>query len=238
MRWSKPPTRDTSCCRRLLTDVPCLRFGSRRCACEIASELVEDAGHAERWLFLGDSTMRHTVLAFANKERPNGRGPAPRCGLMDYLGMSKASDWVAPKPREGPTMYGLEHPFCTDTKSLMKPDGFSAGTFNVGLREIEYVDVEFPRDVTLQSPTTKTTQETVRVYLGKSSTRDVCVVNTGVHGPFKVDGQTSEETDSKHVQDVAEYIDMLQGHCRSLVWVTTSQVGQDLGLQLQIPRWA
>lgn len=206
-----------------LVDTGGAKFGQTNHDC--GSELVHEILPGEslentRWLFLGDSTMSRLSSAFGFLQKARGNKleknrAMGRCSLMNYMDIPKATNWIHPvSGHEGPVVYGLEHHFCTDAKSSART--FSAAETGM---EMEFLGVEFARDVEMPSLTTKTTQETVMLYLDKTTKRDVCVVNTGLH-----DEQIRDKTDSDHVSDVRWYLNMLQHHCKQLVWLTTNYV--------------
>merc|ERR1719494_1417948 len=90
--------------------------------------------------------------------------------------MKRALQWSPPSTTvEGPLKNGLENHFCSDCSGCR---GF---IYESPFMDIEYIPVEFAKDVEVQTDDTRTTQETVAKYL-KSTTRETIVfVNTGLH---------------------------------------------------------
>ena len=59
---------------------------------------------------------------------------------------------------------------------------FSCGKKKEKKLEMEYIGIEFARDLTLQTERYETTQDNIfRLYLPKLTAFDIIVVNTGVH---------------------------------------------------------
>jgi hypothetical protein len=162
-------------------------------------------------------------------------------------------DWVPPDPSkgEGPVQFGLENPYCMDCKkcwnvliesesayppsSSPRPTfppsstGIDAGTnatFKERHRTIEYLVVEYARDVSIQTLVTSTTQETAAYYLGLKRP-DVCVVSVGlwdaaIHPPVP---------QSLFVTNVERYISLLQRVCHNVVWISVPAVVEDVSIR-------
>ena len=173
-----------------------------------------------KWTLLGDSTMR-LLYAFTEHLFPYKRKLGERCHQETYFGFpeNNIDMWVPPNhsSSEGPVFFGAMkgNEFCSDCSGCASAK--KAALFN---RSLEFLSVEFARDVEVPTAHTKTTQETVALYLDQevsSATDHVCVVNTGLHG------MTVFNDTSKYVENNRWYIDQLLGSkCGSLVWISIS----------------
>jgi len=130
-----------------------------------------------RLVFLGDSTMKYlaeTFKTFFPKGSVTKR--SDNCHTIEeMLMMERAAYWSPPTSTEGPLKNGLENNFCSDCSGCM---GF---LYESQYMDIQYIPVEFARDVELQSSDTRTTQETVVKYLKATSRETILFVNTGLH---------------------------------------------------------
>ncbi|CAG2193881.1 unnamed protein product [Mytilus edulis] len=167
-------------------------------------------------VFLGDSSMQQLFKAILRKKKQcKVRKRADRCNLISYLGQRKRSNWTKPSSTEGPVFYGLKHPFCTDCS------GCSSALFDCGEIKIEYITVEYARDVEIQSTIGNTTQEAVSLYLN-SNLPNVCVVNSGIH-----DMVLPALTDQHYVKNVHFYVQHLVQTCQNVIWICTTAVRGD-----------
>ena len=133
---------------------------------------------------LGDSQMNHVALRLSKLLGNCTRvKTGSRCGEgSGYLGLGNisSSDFVHPGPSEGPVSYGLQNlgSQCRDcniceAKLFECKDGLHS-------MKVEYIAVEFSRDVSLQSSLYRTTQENVGHYLSKQNVSHV-IFNAGLH---------------------------------------------------------
>ena len=184
--------------------------------CKILSAIK---GNYQHWTFLGDSTMMLTarLANFSSKyEREPMHVARGRCSQLKHLGFSalQSNDWVKPNATmgEGPAMYGLEHPSCKDCSGC--------NSYRLGLNQtLEYLAVEFARDVEMQTSMTKTTQETTALYLSRlGDYGTACVVNSGVHD-LAIQPKIGMHV---YVANVKEYLTLLQPVCDALIWLGTS----------------
>ncbi|CAG2205017.1 unnamed protein product [Mytilus edulis] len=167
-------------------------------------------------VYLGDSCMYHLFMAILGKTRScKVRKQASRCSLISYFGQQKLYNWTKPSSIEGPVWYGLTHPFCTDCSKC------NSALFHCGETKIEYISVEYARDVEIQSTIGNTTQEAVSLYLNSSFT-NVCVVNSGIH-----DMMLPALTDQLYVQNVQFYVQHLVHTCQNVIWISTTAVRGD-----------
>ena len=164
-------------------------------------------------------------------QHPNMRvlKSAGRCDMLEYLGFRRAARWIPPdNRREGPEAgnYAHTHPFCISIKSqyaikeacdrLVRGPKGAAKTVTVVL---EYLPVVQARDVMLQSPTTPTTQHTVAAYYQRHR-QDVCILNAGLH-----EERMHDLSHLAYVANVDQFIGLLAGHCRAMIWLSTSKTG-------------
>ncbi|XP_052084424.1 uncharacterized protein LOC127721669 [Mytilus californianus] len=180
-------------------------------------------------VFLGDSSMYRLFMTIMRKKRScNVLKQANRCNLISYLGQQRRSKWTKPSSTEGPYSYGLTHPFCTDCS------GCSSALYNCEDIKIEYISVEYARDVEIQSTTSNSTQGAVSLYLNSNFT-NVCVVNSGLH-----DMILPALTDRHYVKNVHFYVQHLVQTCQNVIWISTTAVRGDKGFpqnNRRIHRW-
>ncbi|CAC5392734.1 unnamed protein product [Mytilus coruscus] len=169
-------------------------------------------------VFLGDSCMYRLFLTIMRKKGfCKIKKQVNRCSLISYLGKKRCSKWTKPSSTEGPYSYGLTHPFCTDCS------GCNSALYNCGEIKIEYISVEYARDVEIQSTTSNTTQEAVSLYFNSNFT-NVCVVNSGFH-----DMVLPALTDRLYVKNVHFYVQHLVQTCQNVIWISTTAVRGDKG---------
>ena len=156
-----------------------------------------------------------------------------RCGFLDYVKMEKQPNntWNKPSRTQGPTMYGLGHPYCSDlagfTNNMYQSDD--------GEHYMEYLVVEYAQDVENQTPETETTQETTALYLKKqlhdknmTSNDNVCVLNTGIHDQNLCRNLTHlNECEDAYLQNVASYLKLLDPVCGKFIWIGITPVRGD-----------
>jgi hypothetical protein len=179
------------------------------------------------WIFLGDSTMRHTFDSLEELIPYNhtlSKLAIDRCGSLGYFHFP-FGNWVAPNFTlgEGPVAYGFEHIFCPDAALCFNKRHISHDDtitrhyhHHHHSRFVEFLTVEFALDVELPTPWTRTTQETVALYLKNQtlpSNDTVCVVNTGTH-----DMAIPMMTTELYVGNVKRYLSLLQPFCGNIIW--------------------
>ena len=151
---------------------------------------------------------------------------------------------------EGPTGYGLEHPHCSDCS------GCNADFLECEIKEPivnwqqvvdardsirfgGYFNVEFCRDVELQTPLFHTTQENVAFYLSNAFNsqsnlkiwqKPICIVSSASH-----DMTIQNLTTALYVRNVRWYLSFLELQCESLIWIAytapaTDNYQQKIGL--------
>jgi hypothetical protein len=167
-------------------------------------------------LFLGDSTYSKfagyvtgswqqifPTAAFFEKSSP--------CERLSYYRLPRGN-WVPPdrSKGEGPNM--ASSPFCGDCADC-KSGRIASGGKPYGW---EYLFVEYARDVEQPSTTTKTSQETVALYLKQSPHPSrLCVVNTGLYD-MALPGITVDV----FLNNLKDYLHGIAPSCQNIVWVT------------------
>uniref|UniRef100_A0A7R9ZKF4 Uncharacterized protein n=1 Tax=Craspedostauros australis TaxID=1486917 RepID=A0A7R9ZKF4_9STRA len=181
------------------------------------------------WVFLGGYDMSQVVHYISLQwphESLNIKSRRDPCKNIEYYKIPRRVPWTAPNATlgEGPVGYGKDHPYCTDSQRV----------WNVLLdvptqqdKYVEYLVVEYARDVSIPSHVTKTTQETAALYLSNKSP-EVCVANTGLHDASIVDPKTGEPLPiDVYIHNVDAYITLLARTCRHVVWVGLSAIMED-----------
>jgi hypothetical protein len=146
--------------------------------------------------------------------------------------------WVYPSNLhrgEGPHSYGKQTPMCTDcsgcnnrkfgTQATNKPvvgDKQQQQQQQQQQPYMEFLAVEFSRDVEAQSPAMSltTTQETVAFYLSHKldpPSSHVCVVNAGLH-----DMSLKGKTAPRYADHVRRYLQLLEPQCHIVIWIACS----------------
>ena len=176
-------------------------------------------------VFLGDSTMLRLFEAIRRQLveaqdidttlSNNFCISHDNCLLNEYLNVSKDIAWKQPdRYIEGPTGNvnhpGEIKPWCSDCVSCKaKKCG-----------HLEYLPVEFARDVTIQTPRYATTQQLVGTYLTIAPV-GLCIVNAGLHDMEIAAGQM---TSQQYAENVHFYMTQLSVGCKLTVWLHTSSV--------------
>jgi hypothetical protein len=170
--------------------------------------------------------------------------------------------WTIPNHQkgEGPVNYGKQNPWCMDCLKcwnvLLSPLSSAASTptststsppslpLAQELQYLEYLAVEYARDVSVPSVAGNTTQETTAYYL-RSKRPQVCVLHTGMLDatiPF-VDTTSSDSTmmpDAIFHDNMGRFISLLQRSCSNVIWVTLHAVVESdeiVQTNCQLRRW-
>jgi hypothetical protein len=168
------------------------------------------------------------------------------CQNLLYYKLPASKQWTLPDPKykgEGPIGYGLKNPYCTDCRNCWNvrmdaPASSSSSSSSSSTTEsessvtdsnikpkqqyIEYLVVEYTRDVTIPTLVTNTTQETVAYYL-KSQLPEVCVVSVGlldamIYPPV---------SQTMFVKNMDRYISLLQRVCGNVIWISIPAIIED-----------
>ena len=183
--------------------------------------IVKDVG-LQGVLFLGDST----IARFWREARElQHRNPVSakiittsRCNWLQSFGIKPSTVWKEPnRTREGPVLYGSEHHWCTDCSGcnsfVVIPKRKEESFFLM-----DYIAVEFARDVEMQSINGNTTQETLSKYLKQQGKLySLCVMNSGFH-----DQKIKELNTDGYVLNVKEYLELILPVCLHIIWIETT----------------
>lgn len=175
-------------------------------------------------VILGDSQMNQVALRLS-KLLGNCTivKTGSRCGEVSgylELGNISSSDFVHPGRSEGPVAYGLQNlgSDCRDcniceAKLFECKDGLHR-------MKVEYIAVEFARDVSLQSSLYRTTQENVGHYLSKQNVSHV-IFNAGLH-----DSGLEDASGKSYRENLIWYSGVLRSFMplASFLWVDTVPV--------------
>lgn len=166
-----------------------------------------------------------------------------RCNLNSAFGMPYADAWVPPRPGErvGPTNHGAENPYCYDGSgsfpSLLRcapldpdADNDAAGgprprcdADRMRHRYGGYVPVEYARDVEVQTPDFRTTQENLAAFVEREWNdpatvrewgRPVCVLGNGNH-----DARIKGITTGHYLKNVRFLLETFSRVCAHMVWI-------------------
>jgi hypothetical protein len=187
--------------------------------------LMSDLHEQPSWVFLGDSSMA-TLAYYVSLKWPfdslNTTSQRHACQNIQYYRLPPPSDgWVPPDPTkgEGPIDYGVAHPYCMDCQKCWNV------LMNVPTSEdtyVEYLVVEYARDVSIPTQVTQTTQETAAYYLNLKSPK-VCVASAGlldasIDPPITID---------LYIQNVDAYLELLTRTCQSVIWIGIPAIFED-----------
>jgi hypothetical protein len=179
------------------------------------------------WIFLGDEGMAKVAYYISLRwpfESLNITSNRHSCENLDYYKLPPLrGPWNPPDANkgEGPAGYGKEHPYCTDSQKNwnVKMDVPTSQT-----QYVEYLVVEYARDVTLPTRVTKTTQETASYYLSTKNPA-VCVVSAGLHDA-SIDPAISIDM---YIQNVDTYLTHLTRVCQRVLWIGIPAVVESEG---------
>jgi len=131
-------------------------------------------------LLIGDSTMKRTAIALAhNLLQCSKIREQDRCDFAKYFGIQYENRTAAQIPvGSGPLHYGKRNRGCQDCSSCASTTWSCAD----GL-ELQYLGIEFAKDVIYRTENFKTTQESIILgYIPRILTRiSLCIFNTGLH---------------------------------------------------------
>jgi hypothetical protein len=147
------------------------------------------------------------------------------CQNLVYYGLPPPDDgWRDPKPEmgEGPIGVGMEHHFCMDCTNCWNV-AMTSGPSDRNL-SVEYLVVEYARDVSLPSRVTTTTQQTVTYYLGqKRIPPSVCVATAGLNDAAILPPVPQDV----YIENVDRYLGLLQRTCDYVIWIGLHAVVED-----------
>ena len=173
------------------------------------------------WVFLGDNGMSNIPYFLSLKWPGKNLTVSTRrnpCQNLVYYGLSPPENgWQEPNPElgEGPTGIGKEHHFCMDCENCWNV-AMESGPADDQDLSVEYLVVEYARDVSLPSQVTTTTQQTVSYYLGQKKTPpSVCVASAGLNDAA-IEPRIPQDV---YVQNVDKYLGLLQRVCDNVIWI-------------------
>jgi len=193
--------------------------------------LAEPTSSAKKFYFLGDSTIFRLYNALATETDKNHTVVKMQQGVdkWTYLEMPHTDDerfdnWFKPNitKGEGPVTFAgwpwrMDCSTCGNVLIELMTNGVQA----------EWLGVEYTRDVSFPTNVTKTTQETVGLYMQQQSIKHgitkeqtVCIASAGLHD-FKIANFTTE----MHLANVRDYQHILRQHCGVMIWKGISAVG-------------
>jgi hypothetical protein len=156
-------------------------------------------------VFIGDSQMRSLRASFQSLY-PNGnckedsKQRAGRCGIVKkYFRLKEPSVWVPPNHTllEGPISHGLQNPDCNDMRSTWGVHRCKAPATG-SAAALEFLGVEYARDVEMQNALFNTTQDSAIHCLRRSADRaSAIVVNTGIHDALLVSSQLCPDLETR-----------------------------------------
>ncbi len=182
----------------------------------------------QSWAFLGDAGMANIPYFLsvqwpvANLTIRTRRNP---CQNLIYYGLPPPHDgWKQPIPElgEGPTGLGKDRPYCMDCSHCWNVKMESGPDADL---TVEYLVVEYARDVSLPSRVTNTTQETALFYLNQKPP-SVCVASAGLNDAA-VQPPIAQEL---YLQNVDKYLGLLQRTCKHVLWISLHAVVESDGV--------
>lgn len=182
---------------------------------------------------LPDQRPRHILLAGdSTMARFNGRLPlkamhgqlpivakrSSRCDLLEYYGLARATEWIAPDDRlEGPVAFGLHNSFCTDCRGCNATLRTVMDAATNDTWTYEFLPVEFARDREFPTAAGATTsQEAVGQYLAATYPRDLCVLSAAIHDVIL------NITAVRFADNVLDYLDIVRPFCSKIIWLLPS----------------
>lgn len=128
-------------------------------------------------LFVGDSTMINIarfVGAFLGCSQAQ---ESPRCNTTAYYGLEHVNRRWPPGACEGPVYYGL-----TQRQACMDCSGCASIRFHCNSTdELEFIGIEFAKDLEVQTALYETTQENIFHSYLQHRQLDFIFINTGLH---------------------------------------------------------
>lgn len=170
------------------------------------------------WVLLGDNGMAK-VADFISQKWPfdsyNATSYRNSCRNMAYYGLPPPTQgWSEPNAAlgEGPLAIGRSSPYCTDCTKCWNV--LMEGPKSAEKQYVEYLVIEYSRDVALPTQVTTTTQETAAHYL-EAKSPGVCIASTGLNDAA-IDPPISDDLYLKNSDD---YLRLLQQACKSVIWI-------------------
>lgn len=157
---------------------------------------------------------------------------APNCRRVEYMRLTKGT-WTRPDYAlgEGPNVAGSRQPFCGDCDDCKSGKiGSNGKPYNW-----EYLFTEYARDVEMPTKDTKTSQETVALYLKKNPQASrLCVLNIGL-----MDMALPGITVDIFIKNAKDFLNLISPHCQTIVWtsMTSTQTSNTIQTNAKIDEW-
>ena len=208
--------------------------GSTDCQSKMMPRLKSKSSY----VFLGDQHMAKLAQAvsvnwpFENEPLNTTTTRRHPCQNLAYYGLPPPHDgkWIPPDSTgkgEGPVAYGKDHPYCQDCRKcwniLMETyqQPSQDDDDNHDVKYLEYLVVEYSRDVTTPTLVTNTTQETASYYLSRRAQRpSVCIASAGLNDAAIVPTPSLDT----YIKNADRYLGLLQRTCDSVVWISIHSV--------------
>ena len=175
-----------------------------RTACIFKHSQIMFLGDSQMYM-LFDTVLRSLSLSNCTNVKSNGR-----CGILgDYMGIQELSheQWRPPNftQLEGPVANGLANPGCTDCSGCDAKQYKCEHTSGSSVI-LEYLPMEFTRDVELQSVVAGSTQENMLHYMSRNNNlhSTLVVLNAGVHDLVVVNRLVGGQAEFDSVEALAE----------------------------------
>ena len=201
---------------------------------------------SHRWAFMGDSQMgkiwdlndkrnQDTIYHRFYREPQEfcsmceSRSHNSRCNLHDVFGWERRDPWeFSDRKVEGPLGIGRQTPGCADQSGhgyqLLEChlDGETGDPCEIPVAS--FYPIEFARDVELQTPQFRTTQENIAHWVTTEHVpkygRPVCVMGAMYHDIRIGDPDGSEPDEARFISNLREFFRLLQPACAHIIWIT------------------
>jgi len=195
-----------------------------------------------------DALWRIPIACGGNDTYELSHVKADRCRFNQLYGLKYRvnNEWTPPdyaNNTEGPVRYGAKNPHCTDCSGcysdfVMVRDGLLSPEASCHIDKDApplvyggFLSVEFARDVEMQTPEYRTTQENIAAFLSRTFNSDrsveafgrpVCVVCVGHHDVL-IPGITL----SRFVENVEWYLGLLIQECEHILYIGNTPPATD-----------
>ena len=160
-----------------------------------------------------------------------------RCRNNELFGLDYPSDWIGPNYTlgEGPVQYGAKVAFCSDclgchsiflvvSRNASASHSSSEPSLKGPLLYGGFIKSEFARDVEIQSPQFRTTQENTAYFIQNAyNTPDlleewpdmpICLLSSAHH-----DAAIAGITQDRYLSNVEWFIKVMQPQCHFIIWL-------------------
>ena len=201
---------------------------------------------SHRWTFMGDSQMgkiwdlndkrsQETIYHRFFREPQDfcsmceARSHNSRCNVHDVFGWERRDPWEWSDTKvEGPLGIGRKTPGCADQSGhgyqLLECHIDEETGSPCPLPVASFLPVEFARDVELQTPQFRTTQENIAHWMTTEHVpkygRSVCVMGAMYHDIRIGDVDGSEPNEATFISNLREFFRLLEPACAHIIWIT------------------